>query len=105
MTTDEETFERTEDTSIKWLKQQWRNLMEVHERSSKKKSSTKYVQDLSYLYEGPWHCSDFLNLLALSKEVELKMQSICLTGHCPFVMEPSSSFLQFWSYINLTAGA
>lgn len=101
---DEESFERTEDTSIKWIKQQWRTLMEIQERSNRKKGSARYSEDLSYLYQGPWHCSNYLDLLALSKEVELKMQSICLRGYCPFIMEPTSTFLQFWLYVNLAAG-
>lgn len=45
------------------------------------------------------HCSNYLDLYVLSEDVELKMKAICLTGHCPYVLEPDSSFLKGWTTI------
>lgn len=49
------------------------------------------------------HCSNFLDLLVLSDEVELKIKTICLTSHFPFILDPDSSFLVFWNYVSLAS--
>lgn len=49
------------------------------------------------------HCSDYLNLIVLSADVELKMKAICLTNRFPYVMEPQSSFRLAWDKFHMLA--
>lgn len=42
-----------------------------------------------------------LGLLVLSGEIELKMKAICLNKHCPFVLEPQSSFQTLLNHVIL----
>lgn len=44
---------------------------------------------------------DNLGLLVLSEEIELKMKAICLNNHCPFILEPNSSFQSFYNHLLL----
>lgn len=84
-----------QDLSIKWIKYQWRRLAKLH-RTTKKTEASEMKIEAGF-------SSEYLDLLVLSEEVELKMQVICLRGSCPFILEPNSSFRHFTHYLVLFA--
>lgn len=92
---DGEAWSNSNDNLIGWIKRQWRFISEFDHHP---KRSEAVRLDIN-----PYYCSTHLDLLALSKKVELKMQVICLEGSCPFVLEPNSSFRIFTKYVNLFA--
>lgn len=51
--------------------------------------------------EDRYHTVNNLGLLVLSEDIELKMKAICLNKHCPFVLEPNSSFQTFFYHLLL----
>ncbi|GJQ83461.1 hypothetical protein Trydic_g8587 [Trypoxylus dichotomus] len=73
-------------------------------------SSATMIKSIREFWNDLWHSSvrrvqvarpsrrahrvraDNLDLLALSDDVELQVDSICLSGSCPFIMEPDTSF-------------
>ncbi|GJQ67379.1 hypothetical protein Trydic_g8265 [Trypoxylus dichotomus] len=77
-------------TSIRWLKTQWRT---IYQHSKKKNIAASEISTT------PCHMSNYLNMYALSGDVELKERVICLKSTCPYVMEPTSSFSKFVGYI------
>lgn len=77
-------------TSIRWLKNQWRMIY---------KHTRKRNADINEIPVTACHMSNYLNMYALSGDVELKERVICLKSTCPYVMEPTSSFRRFVDYI------
>lgn len=52
-------------------------------------------------FDDRYHTVENLGLLVLCEEIDLKMSAICLNKHCPFVLEPKSSFQTFINYVIL----
>lgn len=77
-------------TSIRWLKNQWRF---IYHYSKKKTAAAQEIPVTAC------HTSNYLNMYALSGDVELKEGVICLKSTCPHVMEPYSSFRTFMVHL------
>ncbi|KAI4455199.1 cyclic nucleotide-gated cation channel subunit a [Holotrichia oblita] len=75
----------TKETTIKAVREFWNEIW----RSSTKKGNSKVHVFTDRIR------AENLDLLALSDEVELRVDSICLSGHCPFVLDPDTIFRRF----------
>lgn len=82
------------DSSFKWIKNQWHYL--VQQRIDKQDEMLDFKLN-------PCHTSEYLSLIVLSKDLELKTQAICLKSSCPFILEPHSSFRLFMEKLILIA--
>lgn len=81
----------SDDTCILRLKKQWRLVSNLVTHKNHDETAWKKL-DRTFN-------SQFLDLMVLSQEVELKVQAICLSSKCPPVMDPNSSFRVFCQYI------
>lgn len=77
------------ETTIKAVREFWNEIW---------RSSTKKVASKMYMFTDRIRAEN-LDLLALSDEVELRVDSICLSGHCPFVLDPDTIFRRFCDII------
>lgn len=84
------------DTSIKRLKKQWRIISTLHANKKNQTPSMWKKLDLTFT-------SQYLDMIVLSREVELKVQAICLTSQCPLIMDPKSSFRAFCEYLTIVS--
>lgn len=81
--------------NIKWIKERWRKMMKIQDKGLKVDSET-IQSDVD-----PNHTSEFLDLIVLSADVDLKMKAICLTKKFPFVLESTSGCRRAWEYLHL----
>lgn len=84
-----------EQSSIKWLKTQWRLIADLQKHKNKLPNIS--IEE----FVDPIRCSTYLDLYVISEDVELKIKAICLTAHLPFIMEPDSSARKAWDFIHL----
>lgn len=83
------------ETTIKSLKRRWRMI------SSLQKDVKKAVNISEFGEMDGVHTSEFLNMLVLSDDVDLKLKAIFLTKHFPFILDPESSVAVWWHHITL----
>lgn len=81
----------SQDTSIMRLKKQWRQISMLQGCKQQNKESIRKKLDKTFT-------SQYMDLIVLSQEVELKVQAVCLSSKCPLVMDPNSSFRVFCQY-------
>lgn len=80
-------------TTIKSVREYWKNIWQTNRTELDSIASTcrKRIR------------AENLDLLTLSDEVELRVDSVCLSGQCPFIMDPDTSFRKFCDIIVIFA--
>lgn len=82
------------ETTIKSLKRRWRLLAALQK--------DKKVTEVEDQFDGV-HTSEYLDMLVLSDDVDLKLKAIFLTKNFPFILDPDSSVAMCWQWIVVVA--
>ena len=107
--TSTESDKAKEKADIKWLKQQYKSIKELHManqreilaeekliiRQDKQVKPTEFKTQLGYT-------SIFLRLLVINDEVVNKYEAVCLRTKCPWLIDPNAKFLKTWNHIVIT---
>lgn len=83
------------ETTIKSLKRRWR-LLSTMQKDTKKTVNISEFGEIDGV-----HTSEFLNMLVLSDDVDLKLKAIFLTKQFPFILDPDSDVAIVWYYITI----
>lgn len=82
------------ETTIKSLKRRWRLLAAAQK--------DKKITEVEDQFDGV-HTSEYLDMLVLSDDVDLKLKAIFLTKNFPFILDPDSSVAMCWQWIVVVA--
>lgn len=85
------------ETTIKSLKRRWRTISHLFKET---KRNTP-VQLSEYGIIDGVHTSEYLNMIVLSDNVDLKLKAIFLKKHFPFILDPDSDLANCWQYFML----
>lgn len=85
------------ETTIKSLKRRWRLILKIQKES--KKNAPIQISEFGNI-DGV-HTSEFLDMLVLSDNVDLKLEAIFLTKYFPFILDPDSDLAVCWQFIIL----
>lgn len=83
------------ETTIKSLKRRWR-LISSYQKDVKKPVNVSEFGEIDGV-----HTSEFLNMLVLSDDVDLKLKAIFLTKQWPFILDPESEITILWYFFTI----